>query len=140
MMLYADTSALMKLVIEEPGSPEIREAAQGAEGVSAAAIGYTELRAALAAAFRAGRIDVQLQPRRLQELERVWDQVLEIPLDRPLLHQAGDLAEEMALRGYDAVHLAALVRVGGADEVALACWDNDLRRAARQLGYSLVPA
>lgn len=45
----------------------------------------------------------------------------------------------MSLRGYDAVHLAALLQFGGPQEVIFACWDTELRRAAAELGYSLIP-
>lgn len=140
MILYADTSALMKLVLEEPGSSEMEHAAGEVEGVSTAGIGYAELRAALASALRSGRVAQDQRTARLQALEDVWEHVLEIPLDRSLLRYAGDLAEGLALRGYDAVHLAALTRVGSPSEVTLACWEADLRRAAQQLGYPLFPA
>jgi predicted nucleic acid-binding protein len=139
LILYADTSALLKLILLEPGTAEMHESVRGADLVTAAAIGYPELRAALAAAFRGNRVPVADQPGRLQHLEQVWSQVVEIPLDRPLLRRAGYLAQDLALRGYDAVHLAALKRVGGIDEVTLACWDGDLRGAAERLGYSVIP-
>lgn len=64
----------------------------------------------------------------------------EIVLDRPLLRDAGELAERLRLRGYDAVHLAALRQLGDPGTVTLATWDADLRRAARELGYGLIPS
>jgi predicted nucleic acid-binding protein len=54
--------------------------------------------------------------------------------------RAGDLAESHHLRGYDAVHLAALQRLGSPRRVdRVACWDDDLRRAASAAGYALFP-
>ena len=51
---------------------------------------------------------------------------------------AGDLAERHALRGYDAIHLAALLQAGGPAYGAFACWDGDLL-ARPQARYKLVP-
>ncbi len=62
-----------------------------------------------------------------------------IPIDEALIQLAGELAEQRALRGYDAVHLAALYQLAPIDEVEFACWDAGLRRAAQQLGYRLFP-
>jgi hypothetical protein len=39
---------------------------------------------------------------------------------------ARDLAERHALRGYDAIHLAALLQAGGPAYGAFACWEGDL--------------
>ena len=57
----------------------------------------------------------------------VWARVSEIPIDGDLTRSAGDLAERHALRGYDAIHLAALLQAGGPAYGAFACWDGDLR-------------
>ena len=51
---------------------------------------------------------------------------------------AGDLAERDASRGYDAIHLAALLQPDGSAHGAVACWDGDLP-ARPQARYKLVP-
>lgn len=117
----------------------MEEVSQTADRIGSAGITYVELRAALAAAFRDGRVLHDLQADRLATLERLWAWVVEVPMDSQLLRLAGDLAESMALRGYDAVQLAALTRLGEASDVSFACWDGQLRSAARRLGYSLIP-
>ena len=139
MIVYADTSALAKLLLDEPGSTEMLAVVEGAELIASAAIAYVELRAALAAAIRDGRIPAELRDRVVLGLERLWEGVSEIVLDRPLLRDAGDLAERMRLRGYDAVHLAALRQLGDPEDVTFACWDTDLRRAAEESGYRVFP-
>lgn len=140
MIVYADTSALVKLVLEEEGSVEMRAMGQRTERLASVALAYPEFRAAVAAAVRDGRIPNARRDQTVLELERLWAQVFEIELDRPLLRAAGDLAEAHALRGYEAVHLAALVQIGGPDLITFACWDIDLRSAAQALGYTLVPS
>ena len=137
MNLYADSSALLKLILPEPGSAEMVAFHANADPLTCSAVGYVELRAGLAVAVSMGRVEAGRDHR--LELERLWRSVGEIPLDRPLLAGAGDHAAAHALRANDAVHLAALETAGPPGTVAFACWDRDLRRAAGELGYELLP-
>jgi len=54
-----------------------------------------------------------------------------------VVHLAGDLADGVGLRGYDAVHLATALLAGPAD-VLFATWDSALAEAAA--GAGLVTA
>jgi len=74
-----------------------------------------------------------------EAVERLWSMVEEVPVEGDLIHRAGDLADLFALRGYDAVHLAALQAVASPGEALFACFDRALRRAAGGLGYDLLP-
>ena len=58
-----------------------------------------------------------------------------IGIDEILARDAGELADELGLRGYDSVHLASALALGG-DDVALITWDVDLRAAAADVGLS----
>ena len=140
MILYADTSALVKLVLAEDGSAQMRALAVEAERTFTAVVAYTELRAAVGAAIRDRRIPVARRDGVIARVAELWEDAYKVAVDWPRVLQAGDLAERHALRGYDAVHLAALLRVGGPDAIDVACWDTDLRRAARGLGYRTYPA
>ena len=94
---------------------------------------YPEARAALAAAARAGRIDQPTHVNAVAALEDLYAQLRIIAIDEPLARQAGELATQHALRGYDAVHLACALHVEG-DDVLLATWDRALNSAARATG------
>jgi hypothetical protein len=131
---------LAKLITTEIGSVEMRAAEQRSDAIACASIGYVELRAAAAAALRQGRIATRLRADTVDAIERLWQRVLQVSIDEPLVRQAGDLADRMELRGYDAIHLAALVASGPTSEVSLACWDAQLRRSAGLFGYQLIPA
>ena len=63
----------------------------------------------------------------------LYAQLRIIAIDEPLARQAGDLAGQHALRGYDAVHLACALQLQGHD-LLLATWDNALNAAARATG------
>lgn len=62
-----------------------------------------------------------------------------IGLDAPLAHAAGELAQQHALRGYDAVHLASAIAIDDPDLV-MATWDGDLASAATAQYRTVVPA
>lgn len=94
---------------------------------------HPEARAALAASTRAGRIDQPTRVDAVATLEDLYAQLRIISIDEPLARQAGELATQHALRGYDAVHLACALHVEG-DDVLLATWDRALNSAARATG------
>ena len=94
---------------------------------------YPEARAALAAATRADRIDESAHAGAVAMLEDLYAQLRIVAIDEALARQAGDIAAQHALRGYDAVHLACALHVEG-DAVLLATWDKALNSAARATG------
>lgn len=140
MTTYADTSALMKLLLEEEGTGDMVALQERGEPLVTAVVGYVEMRAALASAGRSGRIASGDYSVAQGELEALWGNLTVIPATETLVRRAGELAEQLALRGYDALHLAALQATGEPDEVTLACWDIEVARAGRKLGYHVVPA
>jgi predicted nucleic acid-binding protein len=105
----------------------VTEAWKAADHIVAARLLYPEARAALAAAFRAKRVPTRLYSGRRAALDELWREFTVAETSPALAQLAGDLAEQHGLRGYDAVHLAAALRVG-ADAVVTA--DSDLLRAA----------
>jgi hypothetical protein len=139
VILYADTSGLVKVVLSEADSLLMRSLVAQADETITVVIAYAELRAAIAAAVRDGRVPAERRDATMALATQLWDRLRRIALDWPLVLEAGDLAERHGLRGYDAVHLAALVRAGGPESIILACWDGDLRRAAASLGYTVLP-
>jgi uncharacterized protein len=106
--------------------------------VASSILSHAEGRAALAAARRGGRLTAGGHARAREELESVHAELLLIGIDLALARRAGQLAEDLALRGYDAVHLASALAAGTA--TTLVSWDLDLRRAALQMGCAVAPA
>ncbi len=142
MIVYFDTSALVKLFSDEPGLTLVREAAEQAEFRGCHMIGYAEACAALARGGRARGLGPRAIQGLLADLERTWAELDVIEADWPLVRRAGDLAVELRLRGYDSVHLAAAeaiwTRVGGAAEFRFAVFDGALADAARTLGMDVL--
>lgn len=100
-------------------------------------LSYPEGRAALAAARRGGRLTAAAHTRAFESFESLYDELSLVGIDVQLAREAGKLAEQSALRGYDAVHLASALSAG--DTVTLVSWDEDLRLAAARNGCALAP-
>lgn len=126
-------------MLDEPGSPVALELWSGATRVYTSQVAYPELRAAVAAACRAGR----LSARRLRDVVRAVDaldaEVGTIAVDEALAHHAGDLAQRHALRGFDALHLAAALSAYS-ERLVVVTWDRALADAAHAAGCAVAPA
>lgn len=133
MILYLDTSALVKLYVEESGTPAVVARVGEAEAVATARVTYAEARAALARHRREGGLTAVGLRRAVRELDREWGMYNVVDLNDPLVRRAGELAERHALRGYDAVQLAAALdlRAAGA-EIFFCSFDARLNGAARR--------
>lgn len=135
MIAYFDTSAFLKLVIEEPGSEQVAELWIAADSVVSSTLAYPEGRATLAMANRLGRISTTASRRARVEFEAVFGDLGLVVATTDLFRRAGDLAEAHALRGYDAVHLASAEAVADGETVLVTA-DQQLQTAATALGLA----
>ncbi len=139
MIAYFDSSALVKLVVEEDGSDEVAVLWDGADVVVSSRVAYPEVRAALAAASRNGRLTGRSLAEAKRQWARFWDALRVVELSDEVGLLSGDLAEAHRLSGFDAVHLASALLVSG-DDVVVATWDSRLRAAADATGLPTLPA
>lgn len=133
--MYFDTSAIVPIVIDEPSSGVASRLWDEADRVVSSRLVYAEGRAALAMARRLDRIDGRELREAVDNFESLHDQLDMIEVTEGLIREAGDLAEQMNLRGYDAVHLASARLVDDA-EMVLAAGDHSLLVAAQAIGLS----
>jgi predicted nucleic acid-binding protein len=104
-LFYADASALVKLVRDEPESPALRAFIADADLATCDLVLAEVPRAIRRAAALDPRLDLEVLIDRAGE---VIETVAPVPLDRALLMAAGALSEP-SLRALDAIHLAAAV-------------------------------
>ncbi len=135
MNAYFDTSAVIPLLVEEPTSPAVAELWAAATRLVTVRLLYPEARAALARARRDGRLGGRQHRAAVAGLGQLDEQFDHVELTAELAARAGDLAEAEALRGYDAVHLAA-AELAADDELVMVTGDAALRSAARRLGIA----
>lgn len=138
MICLFDTSALVKLLVTEPGSDTAVAIWNRVGTPVASRLAEPELAAALAAARRARRLDAAELASVEARATGVLRQITWIELGARIGHLAAELAAAHALSGADAVHLAAAMSLG--DESTVATFDERLRAASAHLGLALLPA
>lgn len=107
-----------------------------AERRSTSLITYAECCAALASAGRSRRLKTADVRKAVSTLDELWQIFDRQAVSEQVVHRAGELAQRRALRGFDAIHLASAL--AQAPDVAFACWDDGLSRAARAEGLALT--
>ena len=113
-LIYFDSSALVKLVVDEEGSD-------------------------LAAACRSHDLSEEDLDTAEQAWERYWASVRPVELTAAVEQRAGQLARTHALRGADAVHLASALALGDPDLI-VAVWDRRLHAGATRAQLQIAPA
>jgi predicted nucleic acid-binding protein len=141
MMLYVDTSALVKLYVDESMSHELAVAVDEAEAIATSLLAYTETRAAFARARREARLSAHAYRQCVEMFAEDWTRYITVEVTDRLVKMAGDLAAHRALRGYDAVHLASALtlRERVSSEVRFLAFDRALMVAARREALHLHP-
>jgi predicted nucleic acid-binding protein len=137
-IVYFDSSAFVKLLVEEEGSDVAAVLWDGCDAAVSSRLAYPEVRAALAAAGRAGRLDGDEQRRAEVRWEDFWLSTRAVELTEAVTQRAGELAGERSLRGADAVHLASALAIGTAD-ILFAVWDQRLRAGVQAAGVRVAP-
>jgi predicted nucleic acid-binding protein len=138
LILYLDTSALVKLYLEEDGSAEVRASVEAAEAVCTSMVAYAEVHAALARAAREGRITEEERAQAAAEFRADWPEYAVVQVTQRVVDLAAELAAAHGLRGFDAIHLASalVVRAEARAEVRFLAWDERIDRAARAVGLA----
>ena len=136
MTLYLDTSSLVKLYVNEPGSQVVRQLVGDASVVATSAVAYPETRAALARLRREGMLSASKLTSAKREFEDQWPTYLSLDASTTICRAAGDFAEKYSLRGFDSIHLASFVevaRLAGPDDTRFSSFDDRLNHAARKV-------
>ena len=138
MILYLDTSSLVKIYLEEPRSDLVREWVDAAEMIATSRVAFPEALSAFARRKQRGDLDPQAFDLVRETMESDWPKLILLPLKE---RKAGDLAVKHLLRGFDAVHLAAaseLRELLKSEGVVFSSFDNKLLGAARAEGIPLL--
>ena len=138
MILYLDTSALVKLYVREAGSDLVRARVRDADRVGTSRVAYPEARAAFSRRRREGALTGAGLRHAVSELDRELGAYVIVELAEPVARHAGELAERHRLRGFNAIHLASALALGrllGAMPALLA-FDARLTAAAAAEGLA----
>ena len=141
VILYLDTSCLLKLYLYEAGSEEVQHRVDLCHAVSSSWIAYTEMHSALTRRMREGAIEKKDFQEYLGLFQRDWGKFSKLVCDEAVSHLAGDMAVKHRLRGMDAIHLASAVQLRNQNaSVAFEFLSADVRlnEAAKKEGFRRI--
>lgn len=139
MIVYLDSSALVKMYVQEPGTDVVHALVLRSATCATSSIAYAETRAALARRHREGFIRTPEMAQIKTALLDDWQRLFVVPASLAIARLAGDLAESHALRDMDAVHLATALWLQEQQPAPLtfAAWDARLLQAASNAGLAV---
>jgi len=141
LIVYVDTSALVKRYVEEPGSDQVDRVLAAATVVATSRVAYPEARAAFARRAREGGLTRPQFKRVVARLDLELGAWVWVELDAAVAREAGRLAEAHALCGFDAIHLSSALVLKAAftgQGVSFMAFDDRLGRAALLEGLAEV--
>mgnify|MGYP000898981331 CR=1 FL=1 len=146
MICYLDTSALVKLYVEEDGSVKVRQHVRDALMVATSKVAYAEARAAFARCMREGILPESAHRNVVANFNADWASYFVLELTDTVAIKAGELAERYALRGFDSIHLSSVLTLAEKltqercpEKLEAGCWDNRLAEALRLSGIPVFP-
>lgn len=126
-------------MVDEPGTEEAQGAYNEANGIRTTAITHVEATAALSRMRKGGRLTPTQLRRAIEDLESLWRGIDSHAVSDALLAKAAESARTHSLRAYDSVHLAGALSFAAGEELEFACWDKELRDAAKKHSFALIP-
>lgn len=141
MILYLDTSALAKQYVREPESPLVAAWVAKADLTGTCLVARAEMAAVLGRLRRMEALEEEDALQALTAFRERWPAYVRLPLTEATAAHADELAWQYALRGYDAVHLAAAVlwQRNLGEPVTLATFDRQLAAAVAAAGLAVLP-
>ncbi len=140
VILFCDTSALMKLLVDEHQSDQMRQVSTNVEAIGVCRISWAETMAALARRQREDPTSSDDLEQARQHLIQAWQTFTIVEVSQPLVESAGRFADVFALRGYDSVQLAAAqeLQLKAEQPVIFASYDRRLNQAAQLLQLEVL--
>jgi predicted nucleic acid-binding protein len=141
MILYLDTSALLKKYIQEPGSSEVIAGWKEATGIVTSSVAYAE---SLASFYRKKR-EVTIHDKKFETIlgsfQRDWRSFIRVEVSDDLNETIDKIVGDFPLRGFDAIHLASalIIQEDVSEDFLFACYDKVLFLAAQKAGLQTLP-
>ena len=141
MIVFFDTSAMVKRYIAEPDSGAVIELWNNASLIAASQLLYAEMIATFARKLREEPKNADKITHLQQAFRGDFQTLTRIAVDDDVHRRVDDILGRHPLRGADAVHLASATLVNDVlqEQVTFACADAKLVAAARAEGLSVEP-
>ena len=142
MILYLDTSALVKKYFKEAGSEELIDSWKAATEIVISSVAYAEAMAVFHRKRRETHISPRISATILNSFQRDWESFIRIEVTDDLNESINRITAAYPLRGFDAIHLASalLIYESIPEDFWFACFDRILLQAAQGEGLETLPA
>lgn len=132
---YIDSSALLKLYLDEPESATAFALTHQYDTWTTGRHTLIEIRRNLARLLTGTDLEAARAAFNVD-----WLRIVVVELDRGACDASARLAEETGVRGLDALHLGAAEIAGAGDGLPLITFDRRLADAALSLGWTVLDA
>jgi len=141
MILYLDTSALLKKYFRETGSDEIIARWKDATGIVTSSLAYAEALASIHRKKRDVKFNNDIFQNIIHLFRRDWNSFIRVEVTDELNDWIDKMVSHYSLRGFDAIHLASALIVHDRlpEKFLFACYDNQLLQAAQSAGLQTLP-
>ena len=139
-MIYWDTSALVKLFVQEVGTDIVKGLIRKDPNVVISKIAFPEAHSAYARRKREQILSERDYRKTVHRWNRFWKSCLIIELSDEILSVTETLIKNYPLRGFDAIHLASAIFFRDSIDSSLkfACSDKRLLEVAEKERFSVI--
>jgi uncharacterized protein len=139
---YLDASAWVKRYSQEIGTVWIQNFFAQDPAIVCATLGLVEVTATFSRKHRGRQITVDQLNQIRQYTQTDWANFIQIQLVETVMQEATRLTSQLALRGADAIHLAAATtfqsRIDATDSLIFITADQELITAAQMIGIGVI--
>ncbi|MGA1869920.1 MAG: type II toxin-antitoxin system VapC family toxin [bacterium] len=141
MILYVDTSALVKKYFKETGSKEVIYSWKEAEAIVTSSVAYAETMACFYRKKREAIINDKLFDTIIASFQNDWKSFILVQVNNDLNEIIDTVVALYPLRGFDSIHLASALIVYKTikKKFLFACFDQRLSSAAKSEGLQTLP-
>ena len=136
MILYLDTSAILKRYFQEPFSEELAVTWNSAEAIVSSSVAYAETMATIYRKKKETGLDSKIIQETIETFKTDWNSFIQVKVTNDLNSYLDNMLKKYALRGFDAIHLASAFTIYGQIpwDFFFACFHHTLNQAAKQEG------
>lgn len=134
MTAYVDSSALLKLYLDEPETPVAFAITHQHETWATARHTLIEVRRNLVRVLAGDELVTARAA-----FDEDWETITVVELEHAVCEAAARLAEQTGIKTLDALHLGAAEVAGAADGLPVITFDRRVRDVAGSLGWHVLP-
>ena len=136
MILYCDTSALIKRYVEEEETGAVDRLWDSALAIVTSTVAFAEAVSAFSRKLREGILTHKEYLATVKNFKKDYNHLILVPINNDLNALIEDLAARHPLRGFDAIHLASAITFTQSEnvEMVFACFDDTLNQSALKEG------